>query len=410
MFSLLAQGLLFYEKINTYREFTLSEPTFRKESVDYIFSPDGKPFFVMSPPGFSLYTFLILSFFAMFALALTFIRLPVHIKAFGEVLAGEDYYQISYPASGMNVINVYISEGDSVVEGQTIMRLKNRDLNQTKRDIADIESKILRTKSHFDELDAHIDESLSALNVQRDFKNKLIAQLIKSIKHEKAVLGRYESGVETGLMPIREADNQRRLLVSNESSLIREQSGLATLSETELSLHEKYSHERDTALDKLSSLGKELASLKEGIEIVSPCDCVVANILTKENVPAEPSKSLLTLSEKRPDSELILYFPSSKYRGIEIGKNISVTVSAYPAAKYGMVEASVTSVSSMPIPGSMIRSKSGNLQEGSYFVVKAIIDKVPESMTLSTGMVINSDVVIDKKPLLGEIFNFGHAH
>lgn len=380
--------------------------SFRQESIDNVFSNDTKPFEISSPPKLTTYTISVIAFLVFFVAALYYIKLPVHVKAMGEIFAGKDYHQITISDDNMNVHEILAYEGDSVTQGQILMKLKNRDESRTKNDIKDlniqIESleykQVISNKNYQQSL--NITETLLAQQI------RIIELTTKSFKIESVILSRFIDNQKAGLIPAREKDAHKRLVSNIENSLIREQVALTNIQMNILNLTELYTNNKDDNEKQLKRLRVSKQSLENGLQVLSPCECTVDNILTKKNTPVSPGQSLLTLSTARDSSEVVLYVPANQYRELKRNSVILLNVEAYPSQKFGATKAKIQSVSSLPIPGSMLKKKSQFLTTDGYFIVKAVVSESPANVKLITGMTINSDIVIDEKSLFSTVFNF----
>jgi len=384
--------------------------TFRKEAVENFFTSGNKPFEVQSPPSFTTYTLTALAFLSFAIAALNLIHLPVHIKATGEVLAGKDYHQITVPDPGMNAVNIMVSEGENITRGQALIKLMDRDQNKTDNDIADITIQIDTLQSHFSEMDASFASNIANIERQQVHQNRIIKQAQKNLLVEKDILTRYTQSAQTGSIAMRDVEAQKRIVNGMESTLIREQAALYAINMQQNNISDAYHHEKEGNTEKLQRHLTKLDYLQKGITLISPCDCTVDNILTDTNTPVSAGQSVLTLSTSRDTSEVILYIPANQYRTLQEGMLIRLNVEAYPSATHGATTATIKSVSSLPVPSKMLNNTSHNLSQGAYFVVKASIQQSPSEVKLTTGMTINSDIVIDEKSLFSTFFNFGHAH
>ncbi|MFC3120572.1 HlyD family secretion protein [Agaribacter flavus] len=380
--------------------------SYRQESVDNVFSQGQKPFFVQSPPKLSAYTLTFLLLLVFIVLSLFLIKLPVHMAAEGEVIAGKDYHQMVVNQDDQIVSNINVSEGEKVTEGQVLLLLENRNQRKLHADLQDIELQITTAKKHIEDANRFFQESKQNLEWQSLEQHKIIQQLRNTLVVEERVLQRYRKNVESGLIAATLVDEQVRALAQIEANLLKEESLVKSLALQGLHLEENFQREKHSQQAHIDRMQLARARLQDGLQILSPCNCVVDNIFTQEGLPVVSGQSVITLSNTREKSSLVLYIPAKNYRQIQVGHQIHVELSAYPVNKFGALLATVQSVSSSPVPGNMVNKHGQGLQATTYFVVKATIDKVPDNVSLVTGMAVGSDIVVDKTSLFDLLFGF----
>ena len=383
--------------------------SFRQESVDYFFTGGGKPFEVQSPPNFTTYTISALAFLMFSILSLHFIELPTNVKAKGEILAGKSYYQIAVPNAGLNLVDIFVSEGDMVKRGQPLMRLKESDENNHEANIEDINTQIVSLKTLLLELDKNHAKAQENIKLQVEDKDRIITQTDKTLTSEYKTLDRYTESVKSGLVAMQYEENQKRVVNTLKTTLIREEAKLNIIAMTMANAEDNYTREKKTNEANLHRLIIKQKQRVSGNILVSPCDCLVDNVLAEINTPVELGRSVLTLSKAIEQSEAILYIPASEYRSIKSGLNIQLNIESYPSAKFGKTKATITSVSPSPVPGDMLNNSLG-LGDTSYFVIKAVVMDSPEGVVIATGMTINSDIAIGENTLLSLIVPTEHAH
>lgn len=382
--------------------------TFRQDSVDNVFSQGRKPFFVRSPSNLSKYTITFVWFLLFIFTSLYFIKLPVHINAVGEILAGKDYYQIVINEDNQLVNSIDILEGERVAMGQELLKLESRDKAYTLTVLLDLNLQIQELNAQLIKLETHHREGLQNISQQRSDQNNVVAQLESELISQKEILSRYEENVLNGLIAATLEDTQKRIVSQTEGYLIKEKKVFTELDLYQIELEAQYIREKDTSSAKISRLNLQKDHISNGRQVFSPCDCVVDNLFIENGISIVPGQSILTLSQARDTSSLLLYVPASQYRKIGKGSSIRVNVKSYPSNKYGALKATIVSVSASPVPGGMIGKKGQGLQDVTYFIVKATIDNVPKNVTLVTGMAVDSDIVVDETSLFDLMFDLNN--
>jgi multidrug resistance efflux pump len=380
--------------------------SYRKESVDNLFSASDKPFKVMSPPRLGIYAILAVMFLLFIFVALYFISLPTHIKANGEVLAGKDYYQIRIPDPGFNVSELHVLGGQKVVKGQALLTLRDSDENKINRRLEDMRIQLTRLEASASETQNEFTLNSKNAETKIEYQLVIIARIKNNLMTEEDVLTRTIDNVNSGLVSRKWQDDQKRIVLRVKQELAETRARLADLYILKTSLQTEYQKKQKNIQEKISRMFLNIDALKTGTLMQSPCDCIVENLLVDVDIPVSQGQSALTLSTANERYEIVLFIPSSQFRDISVGNRIRVNVESYPTSTYGATTALIDSVSSLPVPNQMLASKGMRLNEGAYFVVKASVVNVPDNVTLITGMTINSDIVIDDKSLLRLIFDF----
>lgn len=379
--------------------------SFRQESVDNVFSTTGKPFIVLSPPRLVSYSLVFLSLMIFVFASTIFIKLPVKINATGEIIAGKDYHQIIINDDDKVVQEISVEPGEKVDKNQVLLQLATRDKRFLQSTINEKELLIARQQSLLATSQAHIDQRFENLETIKTQQTKLVQQLTIDLNDENKVLERYKASVSKGLISAITVDQQKRVVAQLRSQLLKENTVLTSINSTKIDLNTEYQRQTKQYLSDIKQLTLEIQRLQSGLQVLSPCDCIVDNILVESGLPIVAGQSVLTLSNQRSNTSLLLYIPASQYREMRANSILRVNVSSYPSSKYGALEAKVVSVSPSPVPGNMLNKKGQGLQNITYFVVTAIISNIPPNISLTTGMSVDSDVVVDNVSLFDLLFS-----
>lgn len=379
--------------------------TFRQESVDNVFSQGQKLFFVQSPPRISTYSLTFLVFVCLLVASLFIIKLPDHVVAVGEIIAGKDYHQIVISDEEKIVKTILVEVSDKVKEGQTLFELENRDKFNRQNQMDDILAQISRIQQQENDSQTYYQQSLDKISAQRHQQLNIVNQLKGALLAEKKIYKRYQQSVNNGLIAATLVDNQQRIIADLEGQLIKEIAVFTNIDIQKLNTEESFKKQNLDNISRIERLQFQSSQLSSALRVLSPCDCVVDNLFIEQGLPVVSGQSIATLSRQRDSSSLVLYIPANEYRQIDVGSKIQVNVAAYPTNKYGALKATINSVSSSPVPGRMINKQGLGLQDATYFVVKAVVDEVPDNISLVTGMAINSDIVVDASSLFDLLFD-----
>jgi hypothetical protein len=387
----------------------MSKAKFRKAAVDYIFSGSDKLLRVSSPPKFYWYVVFALVAFTIFVASLFIIRIPISVQASGFVVSGERHFQITSPSNNQTVEKVHVVEGTLVSTSTPLLTLKDRN--------------ILRTQN---ELDA-IDERLSQLQKQSELsfeeftanENRLIntkiaiEEIVKNLNKNKidesAILLRYQENADNGLISQQEVDVQNRRI--NDIVTQISQASLRLINtkadiDAQSIQYDVLSSELNASI---ANLKRQRQLLLNGEIITSPCDCTVDKIHTFEEMPVQANKSMMSLLQTQSGTRVQLFIPSTSYRPLSKGSELTFSLRSFPRAKYGSIRAEIVNVSSTPVPANML--DASNLPPGDYFIATASADVDELNFKVTTGMEIHSQIITDNLTLASIVFaSFSGKH
>lgn len=387
---------------------TDDEITYREDVIKSVFSQGEKPFNVQSPPNLTIYTMTFVAFLGALVAFLFIIKMPVHVQAVGEIMAGKDYHQIIISEEDKIVNDVLVNESEPVEDGRLLFTLVDRDQSSQQRRIENLNEQIESLKTQITSADEFQRKRIEQVEKQRKEQLDVIKQLEQTRFNEKEILQRYEKSVLDGLVAATLVDQQQRIVTALDAQLIRQASVFTKLEVDALNIKETFRQLENKNNEEIKRLSFESIELKSNQKILSPCDCVVDNIFITNGLPIVAGQSIATLSTHILNSTIVLYIPANEYREIQLGNKIQVNASAYPSNKYGSLKATVQEISASPVPGRLVNKQGLGLDDITYFVVKAVIDDIPPNISLITGMTVNSDIRVDSISLFRLLFDINH--
>lgn len=381
------------------------QASFRQQSIDNVFNQFSKPFFVHSPPNITTYTVLVAAFLCFIIAVLIWVKLPVHVRAVGEIIAGKDYHQIVIDDVDKIVSKVLVNAGQLVSEGDLLFELQHRDTKKQSQLENELATQITSLQLAIEKAEAFYKESVIELNSQKQQQLSVLEQIRKTHARELEVLERYKKSVREGLISATLVDEQNRIVSALELRKFEQQAIYTSLELDLIKEEESFQNLATSHASQIEQLQLQIQRVTAGLELSSPCNCTIDNIFIEQGLPVIAGQSIATLSNLREMTSLVLYIPANQYRTIAVNDQIQVRATAYSSSKYGALIATIDSVSNSPVPGNMTNKPGLGLQEQTYFIVTASITKQPANVSLVTGMTIESDIVVDRNSLFDVIFD-----
>ncbi|TQV84262.1 HlyD family efflux transporter periplasmic adaptor subunit [Exilibacterium tricleocarpae] len=379
------------------------------------------------PMSFSVITGLI---FAILFISGLYLSLSSYTKSIGVkgVLKTTEGMTKVFAFEEGTVIDLYVEEGDIVEEGDALYKIgTDRDgatgsintklAEDLKESYALVEQKIqyqqeimsLDAEEFTKKIDgkkitvAHIEEEielkrkhLSLLSSELSAAKKLLDKKIIP-KNEYNV--KYSQFIEVRIS-IKEMERQRGALLEEIAS---GQSNLKNMSLKGRSLVTEY---RQT----LNELKRQLADVeaKKFYIINAPSSGTVASIFFLRGYFIETNKPLMTMLPLNSEIVAEIYIPSRSVAQVYTEQPINLRYAAFPYQTYGLYRGKIQSISK-----SLIEPFQAKVQElvtePSYRAIveleKQEVDGYGKSIRLQSGMLLNADIVGERRSLLAWFFS-----
>ncbi|OBA10558.1 secretion protein HylD [Acinetobacter calcoaceticus] len=406
----------------------MSKDLFRKEVFDERNSRYIGNVIITTP---ITYKVLVLMFFLIGCIILIFIysgTFTKKVRVMGQILPENGLVRVYSSQRGL-VENVFVRENSFVKKGDNLLEINNSIFSKN-NDIYDsiLSESISRKAMLGQEIDKTIaihNDTISTLKnevgkLSNEISNTnfLVFNLNSKIKLAQQSYMRYltlykESAASLEDLSIKEnayldLKNQLKIL---QNDLMKLKVDLKS-KKSEIEILENQQDNRISELRRQMSL-MEQEKIQNEINssqyIKSPIDGKISIVNIEKGQTSEVNKALITMIPKNENLICFLYIPSSSIGFIKKNSKVSIRYQAYPYQKFGLAQATITSISVSPIASSELNTL-GNIPMESIsnnepiYIVKAKLDK--QSITvygreevLKSGMLLDADIKLDTRKI-----------
>lgn len=337
----------------------------------------------------------------------SFAKLEQISRAQGIVIATAKTQEIQSANDGV-IEEIYVSEGQTVKEGEVIAKLDEAQFQASfeaiKSKVAALEATLSRLKAEvFNEKLTFTDLSLQYpefVNSQQElFKrrkealNDEINVLQNSLKLAKYELNLNIPLVNSGDIGTLELIKLKRQVADIEGQIVNKQNKYFQESQAELAkVEEELSTQKQELADKTVTLGRA--------EIISPMDAIVNNIvITTKGARVRAGEVIMQLV---PLDELVIEAKLSpaEISFVNVGQKASVKLDAYDFSIFGGFEGKVKHISS-----DTLVEKTNKGEEYFFRVLislngNEIVSKVGKKVIVTPGMTGQIDIITGERTVL----------
>ncbi|MCO6524019.1 MAG: HlyD family secretion protein [Candidatus Schmidhempelia sp.] len=392
----------------------------------------GKVLLLSGIPAKYYFMFLCL-FFIVFLCFIFFGNYTRRISVFGEVITYPHPINIFAQQSGY-ITDTYVSVGDKIKKGQAIYRLnvavEGKDGKVSDKTTEAIDKQCQTIDTIITRLQQNKNETLMVLNKQLE-QYQIAYEETQAIV-EKARVGMekmyedmqgYEKYQHEGLITKDQLNNQ---IYSYYQYLASYQSLNSQAIEQKIQLEQlksqiliqsaeldnqiaEYEVQRDTLLKE-----QIVSDANDSIVIVAPTDGKIESLSVTMGQMVNTGTSLLQIQPLGNITySVVIWLPNSSLPYVSIGDSLNIRYAAFPVEKYGQFAGKITAISQIPVsPAEMsnYRSAPSNNSNESYYKVSVALNHQfvydgKRQLNLSNGLVVNSTVFLDKRPLYQWIFH-----
>lgn len=384
-------------------------------------------------------------------------RLDIVAVAEGK-LVPQSYLKIVQPAESGIVKDILVMEGETVRQGQVLMRM---DTLITEADAKSIEADYDRKRLALRRIDAELgnrsfqaeanDPPALAKAVEAQYRanraaleaalaeeksrlakarqdlaaaqqihTKLSEVLPHYRKQEKAFEKLANDGFAGGVMASdkkreriekeQERNTQAYVIESAKAGILQSEKKLAQIdSDYRRQLHAER-NEAQGALEKLEQEQAKQTHRKDLLELKAPQDSIVKDLATHtKGAVVQPGTVLLTLVPQEEALRAEVWLSNEDIGFIRKGQAVKIKLAAFPFQKYGMVEGTVVhigadSADSSVENGDTPASKSGQTQPLLYKALIALkslqLETKGERFQLHAGMQANAEILLGTRTVL----------
>lgn len=323
---------------------------------------------------------------------------------------------------------LFVQEGDAVKKGQRLARVRINRYLSSGEDINDsysnelamqkeligrsidnrnqlFETKLLRLKEKV--------ELTTALNNQAKIRKELLS---KRLELSESQIGHMTSLTDKGFASEAELDLRkdfvlelRQQVEENQSEILRTQEHIYQLK------HEievlPFEHEKmiSDLQARISNINREIYRVKfqKNYEIVSTKDGVITNLLVASGMRVQQELPLMTIVPTDTLLEAILFVPTRAFGFVKNGQRTHIRYEAFPYQRFGVYEGEIVNISKAVIlPNEALLPIK--FDKPVYQVVVKLKQQSATaygvSVPLQAGMLLESDILIDKRSLFEWLF------
>jgi HlyD family secretion protein len=299
--------------------------------------------------------------------------LPQNVPGTGILIKSGGVFEVTPLASG-RVTDVAVAVGDTVTEGQVVLRIAQPDLTERLQEAKEV---LVGLREQYQQILDHgsrnIDLQTAYLAQQRATFEQSIASAERSVAwySEKATI--QEQLVQEGLLTKQTLLTTRQQHDDAKQRMDDARSQLAAIAVKQLDLQNSNLQDGLMALSKIDGQERAIAELERELkadsEVVTPHTGRILEIRTEQGAvvsAGEPVLSLDLTGRTVKDLEAVMYVPSVYGKQIRVGMPILIAPSTVKQEEFGMMVATVTYVSDFPATsrGMQLTLKNDKLVQG----------------------------------------------
>ncbi|GAA0855114.1 HlyD family secretion protein [Aliiglaciecola litoralis] len=326
------------------------------------------------------------------------------------------------------VDEVYVKEGDTVVKGQRLARIRlDRHLSSgTRVNDAIIQELVIQKNLvtsnmrsqeqllsvNTDKLAAQI-KSAEAQLQQANNQQKLLQERLGLSEKKLADIA---SLIAKGFASQREYANQQDSLLTVKQQLEDTQTNILSMQDQLSQLRYQYKQMPLQYEEQVGQLKSQLAGINQQIsqadsqrsfDIVSNREGSVTSLLVKPGMLANTNQPLMTILPVEASLEAVLFVPTRAYGFVKEKQLTRIRYQAFPYQRFGIYEGEIVEVSK-----SVILPNETSLPVAFNEPVYRVVVKLQEqgamaygvSVPLQAGMLLEADIMVDSRTLFEWLF------
>ena len=263
----------------------------------------------------------------------------------------------------------------------------------------------LRLRSLISGLEAEVEAMGRRIELQGEVSqitNERLEKFRKLLQDEVISQVEFDSLQRQSLDAMLALESLKQQKISSESTLRNskfELGGLPTQSREE---EIRLAAERAQLKEVLASIDADTTYI-----VRAPVSGVISSVSARPGEQLNPNRPIITLIPSDSPLEAIILVPSSASGFIEEGHDVNLLLDAFPYQKFGSVSAVVTEVSATPfLPGEFIGpiEYSEPVYRVRASLSRELISAYGEDVPLKPGMTLVGDIVLDRRSILGWMF------
>lgn len=347
------------------------------------------------------------------------------VPAVGYLTSGDGQSQVQAHLSGV-VSNVWISLGAAVEKGQRLGEIDSDQVTSfgpTQANVVEIvkrrQLELIRDKARAkDRLKFELEQLRGK---QRKVEHEVVslekqgALQAERLQLAKQLLGRQEELVRAGFLSSAALLDRRSSILADQiqgeaidRAVFAARRDLGILEAEIQKAHSTYAREVSDYQSAVLSHEQELLNIeaKRRQLLLSPMAGRVVAINTEPGRTVQTGQTLFVVQPTHTALSAEIYISSRAIGEISRGTRVYLKLPAFPVRKFGILAATVASVSGSSTRGSELRHPQS---EDGYFVVKVLVDDasaIPSEVRekLRTGMQVDAAIELETKSVLMWLF------
>jgi len=318
---------------------------------------------------------------------------------------------------------VYVKEGDEVVKGQRLARIRMDRQLSTGTGANDaiihelvIQKNLLLSNINNQEQLLSVNEEKLASQIRNteaqleQAKNQQVL-LDKRLVLSKNKLDDIQTLINKGFASEREYNNQQDVYLSFKQQVEDTQAKVLSTEEQLSQFRYQFKQLPIQHKEQITQLQSQLAGINQQItqadsqrsfDVVSNRDGKVTNLLVKAGMMANTNQPLMTILPVEASLEAVLFVPTRAYGFVEEGQSTRIRYQAFPYQRFGIYQGEIVEVSkSVILPNET--SLPVSFQEPVYQVIVKLNKQgaiaYGVSVPLQAGMLLEADIMVDSRTL-----------
>ncbi|HAD5970091.1 TPA_asm: HlyD family efflux transporter periplasmic adaptor subunit [Salmonella enterica subsp. enterica serovar Typhimurium] len=373
-----------------------------------------------------LYCFILFLTFIMF---LFFAHYTHREKSQGSIIPENGIININSNDNGF-IKDIYISNGSHIKKGEPLFSISkeknaeqygntNHFINKQLEKQKNLLIKTINDKKYF--LDTQkkikIDYINELKNDKAEIKNQLLITQKQSLKMKSILLNMQKLKIK-GYVSKLEIQQQENLFLENEKQI---KSLKRQLIENTMKLNEQedflnriyneYKIEENKINQDIFEIEKNMAINKNDEQNIyfAKEDGVVSSLLFEKGQSIKTGDTVIAVIPENSKFVIQLFLPSNSIGFIKPGNNVALRYQAYPYQKFGIQHGKVKEISKSITSAKQITDITGNPSNEPYYRIivepeKQFIDTYDEQKKLIPGMIVDADIMLEKRNIFEWIF------
>jgi HlyD family secretion protein len=332
------------------------DAVFRKVSLDRLASPEQLDQLMRVTDARGWIALLAIVIMLLTAAAWGIVgSIPQNVSGVGILIKSGGVFDVA-PVAGGRVLDVAVSVGDLVTEGQVVARIEQTELRghlqELKATLASLREQHTQTLTHGSR---DLALQITYLGSQRTALQESIASSERSLTWYAEKIAAQERLVDEGLLikqtllTSRQQEDAERAKINDAHSQLAQIE--AKQAELEIKQQEEIAASQTKIDDQDRAISESERDLKAKTEVVAPHTGRILEIMTEQGAvvsKGEPILSLDLTGRAVKDLEAVLYVPSLHGKQIRAGMPIFISPSTVKQEEYGLMLGKVTYVSDFP--------------------------------------------------------------